>query len=515
MYLQTCWQCGAKNEIDDEAGQSKPPVCGQCGAELPTVATLQDEHAVSQRQARRRALSAWGQNLPESLSSYVLISISLIVFMLMVARDGGFLSPSTATIYAWGADFGPASLGPQPWRLVTSMFVHIGILHLVMNMFVLSSIGPLTEKLFGRVGFLAVYLLAGIGGNFVSIAWNPTIVSAGASGAVFGLFGALLGLLLTQRDSFPSAFVQENLSSILTFLGLNIVFGMSVGRINNAAHLGGLATGFLIAVAWRPDVTGWGNRSKLRQGIGLVLALAVLAGVGWFAHRRVAASADARLLQNIYSAAKVTVQPEKEIYLLQQATATDAQRLGQYLQAQGWFKQSEEVTMLLEKDEAGVTLSFPANLERIGDLARQKQWQIEATDISTEVFDKKPVTLNLCNESLKPVETIKSGSKVVIEGKKEIYFWANVTEGEAQSLAQVLRQAQFGGDAEGAYVDLSKDAQGYEITFLVKEGTWDKPDSVAWFKRLATELSASAFRGQRVAIVLRDKDFTVKKTISG
>jgi rhomboid protease GluP len=110
------------------------------------------------------------------------------------------------SLIAWGANYGPDTItNGQWWRLLTSMFLHIGIVHLAFNMIVLLQIGPFVERLVGNVGFLIVYFVSGFAGNVTSLVWNPYTVSAGASGAIFGLYGLLLGfLLMSRRDSIPT-----------------------------------------------------------------------------------------------------------------------------------------------------------------------------------------------------------------------------------------------------------------------------------------------------------------------
>jgi membrane associated rhomboid family serine protease/ribosomal protein L40E len=517
MYIQTCWQCGAKNQINEEVGQGGKPVCEQCGAELPTVAASQSEKSWPERndfgRAGNRSTSALVQQVSNVSISYVLIAINVIVFILMVLSDVHLFEPTTESIYRWGADFGPASLGAEPWRLLSSMFVHIGIIHLALNMYVLSDIGPLIERLFGKMGFLALYLLSGIGGNLLSIYWSPATVSAGASGGIFGLFGGLLGLLLTQRSSFPSDFVQQHITSIIGFLAFNLFYGMTITGINNAAHMGGLATGFILVLALKPDLTGRRPRWKVRQFAGIIVVLLALGFAGFAAKRRVDGSREARLLSIIYSPAKVIVQPGKEIYFLNQATRDEAQSLAQSLQARDWFKDAGDRDIFLSKDSQGFEISFPVRDEAFADPKVSKHYEAVATDISVDTFNKKPVAIHLCNELLVPRITVKSGSKITIGPKKEIYFRGEVTENEAQSLSQALQEMKFGEGAEGAYIELSKNSQGYEILFMVKDGIWDQPERVAWYERLAAVLSVTIFHQQPVTIHLSDGQFTIKKSI--
>jgi hypothetical protein len=127
---------------------------------------------------------------------------------------------------------------------VSCMFVHYGIIHLAFNMWVLWDLGRFVERLVGNVGFVVLYFVSGIAGSIASLTWNPLVVSAGASGAVFGVAGALLGLIAFRRDTIPAPVLKHLWKSMGAFLIYNIVFGMMASGIDVAAHIGGLMTGF-------------------------------------------------------------------------------------------------------------------------------------------------------------------------------------------------------------------------------------------------------------------------------
>src|SRR5438128_879533 len=141
---------------------------------------------------------------PRLWLTYALIAANVAVWIAGVATGVSAISPSIDALIKWGADYGPLTVtNHQWWRLVTNTFLHIGLLHLAMNMIVLFSIGRFVERLVGQAGFAVLYLACGVAGALVSVAHNPYIVSAGASGAVFGLYGALLGFLLRARGTIP------------------------------------------------------------------------------------------------------------------------------------------------------------------------------------------------------------------------------------------------------------------------------------------------------------------------
>ena len=183
---------------------------------------------------------------PDVFVAKTIIGLNVAVFLAMVVSGISPFTPTIDGLIRWGADYGPRTiLGGQWWRLLTSMFLHIGLIHIAFNMFVLWQIGPFVERLLGNLGFTIVYLVSGIAGALVSVAWNPYLVSAGASGAIFGLYGALLGFLCLRRDSISMEVLTPLTRSAVIFVGYNLVYGLVRTGTDVAAHLGGLAAGFV------------------------------------------------------------------------------------------------------------------------------------------------------------------------------------------------------------------------------------------------------------------------------
>jgi rhomboid protease GluP len=172
--------------------------------------------------------------------------VCAVVFVAMFICGVSVRSPTVPQLIAWGAIFGPSVVFDHDvWRLFTAMFVHIGFMHILLNVSCLVAAGPLVERFFGHVGFAALYVIAGIGGSVASLWAHPTSVGAGASGAIFGIFGGLLGLLAIRYREVPPAVLKPMRGAAITFIGYNMLFGLMVPKIDTAAHLGGLATGFV------------------------------------------------------------------------------------------------------------------------------------------------------------------------------------------------------------------------------------------------------------------------------
>ncbi|MDR3542657.1 MAG: rhomboid family intramembrane serine protease [Desulfosporosinus sp.] len=184
--------------------------------------------------------------------TYILLGINLVVFLLMVFA-GLSLFPNDISIVTdqrvlieFGAKVNSLIQAGEVWRLLTSTFIHIGIIHLVFNLYALWAIGPLTEESFGHRQFLAIYILSGLGGSIASLLFSPAL-SAGASGSIFGLLGALLYYSF-KRPSLWKSGLGMNLVIIII---VNFGFGLSQPGIDNYAHLGGLLTGTLTSVLIR------------------------------------------------------------------------------------------------------------------------------------------------------------------------------------------------------------------------------------------------------------------------
>lgn len=191
---------------------------------------------------------------PRIFVTQIVSAVTVAVFIIMVLQGVHWMSPSIQDVLSWGGNYAPYVLYKgEWWRLFTSMFLHFGLIHLAFNMWVFWDVGQLVERLIGPVGLLVLYVLSGLLGGLASVAWNVNVVSAGASGAVFGVFGALMGFVFTQKESIPKVLLASLKKSGFTFLAVNILFGMSIKGIDMAAHMGGLVTGMICgAILSRP-----------------------------------------------------------------------------------------------------------------------------------------------------------------------------------------------------------------------------------------------------------------------
>ncbi|HLO91890.1 MAG TPA: rhomboid family intramembrane serine protease [Lentimicrobium sp.] len=182
----------------------------------------------------------------------VIIYMNILVFVVMALAGLGFMNFKPIDLFNWGGNFGPAVLSGDWWRLVTSVFLHGGALHLITNMFALMYVGIMLEPLLGKIKFLLVYLITGILASCVSMWWSIENIKVGASGAIFGLYGIFLALLV--KKSFVNALRKQFLISVIIFIGYNLLVGFSNEGIDNAAHIGGLLSGFLAGLIIAPSL---------------------------------------------------------------------------------------------------------------------------------------------------------------------------------------------------------------------------------------------------------------------
>lgn len=209
----------------------------------------------------------------------ILMLLNIAVFAVMVLSGVNFMRPSGADLVQWGANYTTLTRAGEPWRLLTACFLHFGIIHLAVNMMSLRYLGMQIEPLVGSWRFLVAYLATGLTGSLASLWWHDVAVSAGASGAIFGIEGVLLALVLTNL--FTSEVRGALLKSTLSVVGINLLIGLSIGA-DNAAHIGGLLGGLvcgLVFYAGLRSELGWPVPSWMTSkwvAIGLPIALVLV-----------------------------------------------------------------------------------------------------------------------------------------------------------------------------------------------------------------------------------------------
>lgn len=216
---------------------------------------------------------------PRIVVTATLIVANLAVFVAMLVQGAGLGTGDNSLALAWGANFGPATKDGEWWRLGSAMFLHFSLLHLGMNMLSLWDAGRLVERMTGPLRFALIYLGSGLAGNLLSLmAQGDRAVSGGASGAIFGLYGALIvGVWYARARLHPGEF-KRLFWGALGFSALMLGLGLQIKGIDNAAHLGGLLAGVLLAALLHPPAPpapGLGVRTV--AGLALAGALSTLA----------------------------------------------------------------------------------------------------------------------------------------------------------------------------------------------------------------------------------------------
>jgi len=214
-----------------------------------------------------------------------LLSINVLVFVAMVISGVSPTEPTLGQLVHWGANNGRASLGLQPWRLLTSAFVHIGLLHLAVNMWSLWNLGRIAENIFGRLSYLIIYLLTGISASLLSVLLHPVGVSAGASGAIFGLAGALITALYLGKLPIPQQRRNAALRSLVIVAVLNLGVGAAIPVVDNAGHVGGFLLGLLIGALLAPSLTKDAESKAHTQRLVFSAVAVVLAIAVWFVRK--------------------------------------------------------------------------------------------------------------------------------------------------------------------------------------------------------------------------------------
>ena len=236
-------------------------MCPNCRAFITTgdkVCPYCDIKLQAPAAARRAPADLLGGLIPHARFTTIVILLINAGFYLAEELPGLIQNGSAGLpIFQAGAKFGPYIHEGQWWRLLTAGFLHGGILHLLMNSWVLFDLGAATEEAYGTSRYLVIYFLSTITGFYGSYLWNPGVASVGSSAGIFGLLGAMIALGVRDKSSYGAAlrahYIQWGIYAIL----LSALFSAT----DNAAHIGGVAGGFAIAyVAGTPRLTGYGER---------------------------------------------------------------------------------------------------------------------------------------------------------------------------------------------------------------------------------------------------------------
>lgn len=324
------------------------------------------------------------------------INIFVFLAMLLSAGGGVLTNPKVETLVSWGAMFGPKVQEGEFWRLLTSNYVHIGLLHIVMNMWCLLAIGPLCERAFGKAGYFVLYTLSGLGGALASLCIHADLVSAGASGAIFGIVGGMLGPVVFRQDATAMSRLKPHARSMTAFVLYNLVFGLFQPGVDIAAHVGGLATGFicgsLLSLAQRPRRDKPWLKPLVTTSVaagGLIVVFALVIPVSGYGDRLGA--------ELSYGGS--------DLFYREPVTKAEALRLKDYLSKIGLFDGKDKS---LQIRRTGSTYEFRMVVKEgmtedaeLNDFCRQL-----SKDLSREVFNGAAVSIHLCDDNFKTIRIV-------------------------------------------------------------------------------------------------------------
>jgi len=267
--FRLCEQCGRPTPVN-------LPQCVNCGAISIQSVVAEEQERVERRYAR----ALFSRATPVT---YALLAANVGVFALMTIVSGG--SDDPPTLIAFGAKTNELLQSGEWFRLITPIFIHAGLLHLLLNSYALWVVGTQVEKLYGSARFLLIYLLSGVGGVAGSyfgqiFMQKPDALSVGASGAIFGLFGVLAVFGFRYRHEMPPAIRRALTAGVLPVIAVNLFIGFSIPFIDNSAHIGGLLTGAALTLVI-PYIAP-GREGVSRTGL-LIIALCLAVIVYCFA----------------------------------------------------------------------------------------------------------------------------------------------------------------------------------------------------------------------------------------
>ncbi len=233
------------------------------GIEL--FAKITDDINRDSYQKSKKAEKLFSRKKP--IVTYTIIAICAVIFLLTyILGDGPY---DNLTLLKFGANLDILTKNGQFYRLLTCSFLHIGLLHLLFNMYALLVIGSQIESFFGKVKYIIIYVISAICGSLLSLAFSPNTISAGASGAIFGLLGSLLYFGYYYRAYLGNVIRSQ----ILPIIILNLGLGFMMNGIDNAAHIGGLIGGIFTSMA-----LGVSDKSKKQEQINGIIILIIYIG---------------------------------------------------------------------------------------------------------------------------------------------------------------------------------------------------------------------------------------------
>ncbi len=447
--------------------------CVQCGRQLPALSFGKKlcqwcvQHEAAQRgedsAVQRVEPAPWMRQQSSSMAvTQAIFGINVAVFVAMSLAVGVtvFGSPAWQEL-SWrlGANYGPATIGGQWWRLLTCVFIHGGLLHIAFNMWCLWNLGRLAESVYGHWTFAAVYLLAGLGASLASLTWHASspVPSVGASGAIFGIAGALISSFYLGEFSLPRAAVSGMLRSVAAFVGYNLVFGAVIANVDNAAHIGGLLMGLLLG-ALIAKIAPQHDDVLRRIAVLLVGALLVVGGVMWLqrSHAYLLHGQNGVELLNQGKTDEGIAELQKAVRLRPDFAAVHAALATAYIKKRDFEHAAAELQRVIALNPRSEDAYY-----RLGLIYLQQKLPEKAQDIFTQLLKIDPNSADghagLANSfanqqrSREALEEYKRAA-ASDAGYQSVYFNMGVMEARLKlyddAISSLLKQRQTADDAD-------------------------------------------------------------------
>lgn len=319
----------------------------------------------------------------------ILVAINVLLFVIMIVSGVDFILPEANDLIRWGANYNPLTTGGDWWRLLSSSYIHIGVFHILINMYMLWSIGKIVERHTGSFAFLVLYVSTGVIGSSVSLIFNPDQISAGASGAVFGIFGYLCFVLRSNASAIDFG---QNFRQIIIVLVLNLIIGLFHDGIDLAAHVGGFVTGVIsgLFIAGKRD-SKFSGKQRERIVIFAVLTIASTLGV-------VISTSRPPLDFNIFEYEREFIDGKYSILYDKNVSKNDAGRLGKYLLKIGYLTgPTAEIHMSRRSGRYLISVVFRDDLEKKEISDASLYLSRLGSSISSDLFENIPTDVRILN----------------------------------------------------------------------------------------------------------------------
>jgi membrane associated rhomboid family serine protease/Tfp pilus assembly protein PilF len=447
--------------------------CVQCGRQLPTLSFGRKlcqwcvQHEAAQRgedsPIQRVEPAPWMRSQSSSMAvTQAIFGINVAVFVAMSLAVGVTVLGDPAwqeLSVRLGANYGPYTLSGQWWRLLACVFIHGGLLHIAFNMWCLWNLGRLAESVYGHWTFAMVYLVTGLSASLMSLAWHFPIpvASVGASGAIFGIAGALIASFYLGEFSLPRAAMSGMLRSVASFVAYNLFFGAVTASTDNAAHVGGLLMGLLLGALIAKVAPG--HDDFLRRIAVLLVGIVLVVGGGMWLQRSRAYMLHGQHGVGLLGQGKTDegiAELEKSISLRPNFAAAHAALADAYIAKRDFEKAAAEMHRVIALNPRSENAYY-----RLGMIYLEQKLPSKAQDTFAQLLRIDPNSADghagmaaALSDQHRDAEALEEYKRAAAldSGYQSIYYNMGVTEVRLKlyddAISSLLKQRQTADDAE-------------------------------------------------------------------